>query len=231
MESDLSGRRVAVLAADGVDEAELTGARQALASAGATVLVLAPHDGEIQAMRGLERAERLTVDRAVSHAHGGEYDALVIPGGVAGVDALRLSRQAVQLVRECMMADKPVAAAGHGPWLLIEADAVRGRTLASSASIRTDIRNAGGTWTDQPVQVDGALVTGRGGSDLPAWCAAIGQRLAGEMAAAAADERADELVEQSFPASDPPPGPVSIGTVHDATPRPRRGEEGGRAHP
>lgn len=214
MLNGLSGRRVAILATDGVEGVELTTPRQALEQAGATVVVVAPHEGEIQTMRHLDHAGRVPVDRTVDQVHGADFDALVIPGGVAGADALRLSRQAVQLVRECMMADKPVAAICHGPWLLIEADAVRGRTLTSYPSLRTDIRNAGGSWVDRAVQVDGALVTSRTAEDLPGFCDAILQHLSGQ----AADARVDELEEESFPASDPPPGPVSIGTTHDVAP-------------
>jgi protease I len=149
------------------------------------------------------------VHRYLADVSAADFDALVIPGGVASPDALRMDKRAVALVREFLEADKPVAAICHGPWLLVEADGVRGRTLTSWPSLQTDIRNAGGTWVDKQVQVDQKLITSRKPDDLPAFCA----RIVADFTTSMRESRLDDIVEQSFPASDPPPGPVSIGHV------------------
>jgi intracellular protease, PfpI family len=206
MLSGMNGRRVAILATDGVEQVEIEVPRRALDDAGATTHLIAPEEGSIQAMNHDEKGARLPVDRVLGQVRASEYDALLLPGGVANPDRLRIHSRAVQLVREFMLADKPVAAICHGPWLLVEANAVAGRTLTSWPSLRTDINNAGGEWVDQPVQLDDNLVTSRKPDDLPQFCAAILKRFASEI-----QERAmDEVIEQSFPASDPPPGPTSI---------------------
>jgi protease I len=169
---------------------------------------------DIQTFDHLDKSERFPVDRVVAEVRVNDYDALVLPGGVANPDALRMNPQAVALVRGFIEADKPVAAICHAPWLLIEADAVRGRTLTSWPSLRTDIRNAGGTWVDKAVQVDQKLITSRKPEDLPAFCS----RIVKEFSGSAVEDRVDAVVEQSFPASDPPPGPIAIG--HDSEVRP-----------
>jgi protease I len=138
-----------------------------------------------------------------------DFNALVLPGGVASPDRLRMDQRAVAIVKEFLEADKPVAAICHGPWLLVEADAVKGRTLTSWPSLKTDIRNAGGTWVDKQVQVDQKLITSRKPDDLPMFCA----RIVADFAAAIREDKIDVALEQSFPASDPPPGPVSVGHV------------------
>jgi protease I len=135
-----------------------------------------------------------------------DYDALLLPGGVANPDRLRMDERAVQFVREFMLANKPVAAICHGPWLLVEAAAVAGRVLTSWPSLRTDIRNAGGQWVDEAVRIDDNLTTSRKPDDLPQFSAAIVKGFA----RAIDERRVDDTVEQTFPASDPPPSPTTI---------------------
>jgi protease I len=154
-----------------------------------------------------EKGQKFPVDREVSKAEARDFDALVLPGGVANPDKLRTNKDAVRFVREFMEADKPVAAVCHGPWLLVEADAVRGRTLTSWPSLETDIENAGGAWVDKQVQLDQKLLTSRKPDDLPAFCA----QLVGLLTNAIDERRLDKMVEQSFPASDPLPGPIALG--------------------
>jgi protease I len=206
MARGLTGRRVAILATDGVEQVELEDPRRALDAAGALTHLIAPKLGSIQAMNHDDKGARLPVDRSLDDARAGEYDALLLPGGVANPDRLRTDARAVQFVREFMLAEKPVAAICHGPWLLVEAGAVAGRTLTSWPSLKTDIVNAGGAWVDQVVLVDDNLVTSRKPADLPGFCATIVREFESEIEAA----KVDRLGEQSFPASDPPPGPVSL---------------------
>ncbi|MBA3671619.1 MAG: type 1 glutamine amidotransferase [Gemmatimonadaceae bacterium] len=207
MELGLKGRKVAILATDGVEQVELEQPRRALDEAGAVTHLISLQDGSIQAMNHDEKGARLPVDRVVSEVNVSDYHALLLPGGVANPDRLRTDEGAVQFVREFMLSEKPVAAICHGAWLLVEAGAVAGRTLTSWPSLRTDISNAGGQWVDAEVQVDDRLVTSRKPADLPRFCAAIVKEFGNRI-----DERAvDSLSEQSFPASDPPPGPSAIG--------------------
>lgn len=205
MPSGVLGRKIAVLAADGVEQRELTEPWRALEDAGADLQLISVHPGEIQAVEGDMPAQRFHVDRVLTEARAGDYDALVLPGGVASPDRLRMHADAVAFVRAFMDADKPVAAICHAPWLLVEADAVRGRTLTSWPSLRTDIRNAGGEWVDRPVVTDQRLVTSRKPDDLPIFCA----KLLDVFGGAIDERRLDFMVEQSFPASDPLPGPGS----------------------
>ena len=180
----LQGRRIAILAMDGVEQSELEQPRRALDEAGAITHLIAPADGSIQAMNHDAQGSRIPVDRILAEARPGDYDALLLPGGVANPDQLRLNERAVQFVREFMLADKPVAAICHAPWMLVEADAVAGRTLTSWPSLQTDIRNAGGKWVDEQVRIDDRLITSRKPEDLPAFCAAIVQEFAREDASA-----------------------------------------------
>ena len=207
MEFGLKGHKVAILATDGVEQVELVEPRKALDAAGAITHLISPREGAIQGVNHDEKGDMLPVDRPLSQVRASEYDALLLPGGVANPDALRMVPAAVQFVREFMLSEKPVAAICHGPWLLVEAGAVSGRTLTSWPSIKTDIRNAGGQWVDQPVAIDEQLITSRKPSDIPAFSAAIVKQFANRIDEA----RVDEMSEQSFPASDPPPGPSSIG--------------------
>ena len=223
MELGLKGRKVAILATNGVEQVELVEPRKALDAAGAVTHLISPKEGAIQGMNHDEKGDMLPVDQPLSKVHASEYDALLLPGGVANPDALRMDQAAVQFVREFMLSEKPVAAICHGPWLLVEAGAVSGRTLTSWPSLKTDIRNAGGQWVDQPVSIDDRLITSRKPADIPAFSAAIVKQFANRMDEA----RVDEMGEQSFPASDPPPGPASIGGEGAAISpnRPRRDDE------
>ena len=207
MPSQLNGRKVAFLATDGVEEVELTAPWNALKQAGAEVKLVSAKPGEIQAVNHDQKGGRFPVDVEVSKVTARDFDALVLPGGVASPDRLRTNKDAVNFVREFMEADKPVAAICHGPWLLVEADAVRGRTITSWPSLETDVKNAGGAWVDKPVQLDQKLLTSRKPDDLPAFCA----QLVDLLASAIDERRLDKMVEQSFPASDPLPGPIALG--------------------
>ena len=207
MQSPLAGRKVAFLATDGVEQVELTAPWNALKQAGAEVKLISDKSGEIQSTNHDEKGERFPVDALVSAVSPRDFDALVLPGGVANPDKLRTNRDAVNFVREFMEADKPVAAICHAPSLLVEADAIRGRTITSWPSLQTDIKNAGGAWVDKQVQLDQKLLTSRKPEDLPAFCAQLV-----ELLTTAIDERRlDKMVEQSFPASDPLPGPITLG--------------------
>ncbi|MEO7457138.1 MAG: type 1 glutamine amidotransferase domain-containing protein [Gemmatimonadaceae bacterium] len=173
MTSGLNGHRVAILATDGVEQIELEQPRRALDAAGAITHLVSPNRESIQAMNHNEKGAHLPVDRALADVKASDYDALVLPGGVANPDALRMEPAAVQFVREFMLAEKPVAAICHGPWMLVEAGAVAGRTLTSWPSLQTDIRNAGGAWVDEVVRVDDGLITSRKPDDLPQFCEAM----------------------------------------------------------
>ena len=207
MTSGLKGRKVAILATDGVEQVELEAPRRALDLAGAVTHLIAPSGESIQAMNHDEKGSRIPVDRLVADVRPSDYDALVLPGGVSNPDRLRTDLKAVQFVREFMLADKPVAAICHGPWMLVEAGAVAGRTLTSWPSLKTDIQNAGGAWVDEVVRVDDRLITSRKPEDLPRFCATMVK----EFESRIEERQQDSVSEQSFPASDPPPGPSAIG--------------------
>jgi protease I len=171
MAHELSGKRIAFLAADGVEQIELTKPWSAIREAGAEVELLSLESGQIQGVNHMEKGDTFSVDRVVSDASAHDYDGLVLPGGVANPDFLRTSDDAVKLIRDFFHQGKPVAAICHGPWTLVEAGVVQGRTLTSWPSIQTDIRNAGGNWVDEEVHVDNGLVTSRKPDDLDAFCA------------------------------------------------------------
>jgi len=176
---ELRGRQVAILAADGVEQVEYEQPREAAERAGARVRLLSVHDGEIQAMNGdIDKGDRLPVDAVVSTVSADEFDALILPGGTMNPDRLRMNAEAVEFVRSFVRSGKPVAAICHGPWTLVEADVVRGRTLTSFPSIRTDLRNAGANVVDQEVVTDQGLVTSRNPDDLPAFCAKMVEEFA-----------------------------------------------------
>jgi protease I len=174
MPNEMQGRTIAILAADGVEKIELEQPRAAIEDAGGQVELVSVKTGEIQARNhDLEPAGTFSVDRAVAEARVDDFDALVLPGGTVNPDKLRLDESAVSFVRDFVRSGKPVAAICHGPWTLVEADVVRGRTLTSYPSLRTDLRNAGATVVDQRVCIDGNLITSRSPDDLPAFCQAI----------------------------------------------------------
>jgi protease I len=172
MAQELAGKRIAILATDRFEEVELTGPQRAFREAGASVDVVAPHGGSIQGMNHDDPGNKVTVDRTLEEAQPEEYAALMLPGGVANPDRLRTNEKAVRFVRAFYDQKKPIAAICHGPWTLIEADIVRGRTATSWPSLKTDLKNAGAQWVDREVVVDGGLVTSRKPDDIPAFCKA-----------------------------------------------------------
>lgn len=219
MEPYLTGRKIAFLATDGVEQVELTEPWQALERAGARPELISLRPGRIQGVHGQEKGDTFPVDRVVGEVRAEEYDALVLPGGVANPDTLRTDPRAVQLVREFFAQNKPIGAICHGPWMLVEADIVRFRRLTSWPSLRTDICNAGGEWVDEEVCQDGLLVTSRKPADLPAFIARLAKVIAEaqresapaaveqgphEMQPGHADAAVDVSVADSFPASDSP---------------------------
>jgi len=165
----LSGKRVAILATDGVEQVELTEPRKALDSAGATTKVVSPKSGSIKGWNHTEWGEQIPVDVSLDSASANDFDALLLPGGVMNPDHLRMNRSAVNFVRAFFEAGKPVAAICHGPWLLVEADVARGRNVTSWPSLQTDLRNAGASWSDSQVVTDHGLVTSRKPDDIPAF--------------------------------------------------------------
>ncbi|OBI12694.1 peptidase C56 [Mycobacterium sp. E2462] len=179
MSNELHNKRIAILAADGVEKVELEQPRAALTEAGAVVELLSLQTGEIQARNhDLEPAGTFTVDRAVAEASVEEFDGLVLPGGTVNPDKLRMDSAAVAFVRDFVESGKPVAAICHGPWTLVEAGVAVGRTVTSYPSIRTDLRNAGAHVIDDEVVVDRNLITSRSPKDLPAFCATIVEQFA-----------------------------------------------------
>ena len=173
MANELQGKRVALLATDMVEQVELTEPWKAVQEAGATPELISLDEGEIQGFNHYDKADTFKVDKTVEEARADDYDALVIPGGVGNPDTLRADENAVELTRQFFEQGKPVGVICHGPWMLVEAGVVRGRTVTSWPSLQTDIRNAGGNWVDQEVVVDQGLVTSRKPDDLPAFNAKI----------------------------------------------------------
>jgi deglycase len=174
MSKQLDGKTIAFLAADGVEEVEYVRPKQALEDAGARTELISLDEGEIQATKSdINPTRKLAVDKRVADVSADDYDGLVLPGGAVNPDNLRQDEDAIRFVQDFFKAGKPVGAICHGPWTLVEADLVRGRTLTSYPSIRTDIRNAGGTVVDEEVVVDEGLVTSRNPDDLDAFCAKI----------------------------------------------------------
>jgi protease I len=169
----LDGKKIAFLATDGVEQIELTKPWEAVKEAGAEVELLSLEDGQIQGFEHLDHGDKFDVDNKVSDADAGDYDGLVLPGGVANPDFLRADDDAVAFVRAFFEAGKPVGAICHGPWTLIDAGVVEGLTLTSWPSIKTDLINAGAKWVDEEVHVDRGLTTSRKPDDLPAFCAKI----------------------------------------------------------
>lgn len=178
MARELAGKHVAILAAEGVEQVELEKPSQAVKEAGADVDLVSLEAGELQAFHHLDKGDTFPVDKTVEEARAEDYDALLLPGGVANPDVLRTNERAVSFARAFFEQDKPVGVICHGPWTLVEAGVVKGRTLTSWPSLQTDIRNAGGTWVDEEVHVDNGLVSSRKPDDLPAFCAKVVEEFA-----------------------------------------------------
>jgi protease I len=169
--NNLKGKRIAFLATDGVEQVEFAEPWDAIEAAGGIAELVSTQSGKIQGMNHFDKGDTFVVDEVVAEVSAEEFDGLVLPGGVANPDALRMDEAAVDFVRDFFKQNKPVAAICHGPWTLVEADVVEGRMLTSWPSVKTDIKNAGGTWVDREVVVDEGLVTSRKPDDLPAFCA------------------------------------------------------------
>src|SRR3954466_9187198 len=179
MAQELDGKKIAILAANGVEQVELEQPREAVESAGAETELLSIEDGEIQAMNhDIDKGDTFAVDKLVGDASPDDYDGLILPGGVMNPDNLRQDENAISFVQEFFNTGKPVGVICHGPWTLVEADLVKGRTLTSYPSIRTDIRNAGGNVVDEEVVVDQGLVSSRNPDDLDAFCAKLVEEFA-----------------------------------------------------
>ena len=174
----LDGKRIAFLATDGVEQIELVEPMKAVKGEGAEVDLISLEKGEFQGFEHLDKGKTFTADKAASDASADDYDGLVLPGGVANPDFLRSDKDAVAFVRAFVEAKKPVGAICHGPWTLVEADVIKGRTLTSWPSLQTDIRNAGAEWVDEEVHVDQGLVTSRKPDDIPAFNAKIVEEFA-----------------------------------------------------
>ncbi len=169
MANELSGKKVAILVADGFEQVEMTKPREALEEAGAETFIVSPCEKEVQGMNHADKGESFPIDVALEKASADDYDALLIPGGLLNPDALRSNETALGFVQGFAGAGKPMAVICHGAWVLIDAGLVRGRTLTSWPAIATDVRNAGGEWVDQEVVVDNGLVTSRKPDDIPAF--------------------------------------------------------------
>jgi len=167
MKQDLTGKKVAILVAEGFEQVELTKPRDALDEAGATTYLISPESGQVKAWNEDEFGDMFPVDVALESAKAADYDALLLPGGVMNPDSLRIIPEAVEFVRHFFTSGKPVAAICHGPQMLIEANVVKGRKLTSAPSLQTDLRNAGATWVDETVVTDKGLVTSRKPADIP----------------------------------------------------------------
>lgn len=169
MGKKLDGKKVAILVADGFEQVELTEPRKALEDAGATVQIVSPADEEVQGWNHDEKADKFPVDMPLNRARSDDYDALLLPGGVRNPDQLRMSTRAIEFIDGFFAAGKPVAAICHAPWLLIDGGVVKGKTITSWPSLKTDLVNAGANWVDRPVVVDNGLVTSRKPADISAF--------------------------------------------------------------
>jgi protease I len=169
MEKKLEGKKVAILVADGFEQVELTEPKNALEEAGATTQIVSPAEGEVQGWHHDEKADKFAVDMPLDRARSDDYDALLLPGGVRNPDQLRMMTRAIEFVDGFFATGKPVAAICHAPWTLIDAEVVKGKTITSWPSLKTDLTNAGATWVDRQVVVDNGLVTSRKPDDIPAF--------------------------------------------------------------
>jgi protease I len=171
--ASLKGKKIAILATDGFEQAELMEPRKALDEAGATTVVIAPKAGEIKGWKMKDWGDSVKVDKTVADANPNDYDALVLPGGVINPDHLRMDAAVVNFVKQFAATGKTAAAVCHGPWTLLEAGVLKGRTVTSWPSLKTDLKNAGATWVDQAVVIDGQFIFSRKPDDLPAFNRAI----------------------------------------------------------
>jgi protease I len=178
MADELKGKKVAFLFTEGVEQVELEKPLEAIKAAGAEPELISVQTGAVQMFQHHDKGDTIEATKAVAEANPSDYDALVLPGGVINPDELRLEKDAVAFTRAFFEAHKPVGAICHGPWLLVEADVVKGRTVTSWPSLQTDLRNAGAEWVDEEVVVDQGLVTSRNPDDLPAFCAKIVEEFA-----------------------------------------------------
>jgi protease I len=178
MGNELNGKRIAFLATDGVEQVELTEPWRAVEQAGGEPELISLESGEIQGFDHHDKGETFPVDRTLADADPGDYDGLVLPGGVINPDILRTDREAMGFVKAFFDQGKPVGAICHGPWSLVETGVVKGRTVTSWPSLKTDVRNAGGTWVDEEIVVDRGLFTSRKPDDLPAFCAKLVEEMA-----------------------------------------------------
>lgn len=206
MADNLKGRKVAVLATNGFEYSELNEPVNALKSAGAEVRIVSLQAGEIQGLTKGEPSGTVTVDDLVTAVNAKDFDALILPGGSKNPRLLSENSDAVNFARSFMESDKPVAAICHGPLVLVAADAVKGRTLTSTPKVKDEMTNAGATWVDKAVSVDQKLVTSRSPADLPQFC----DKVVSMLATAIDERKLDKTIEQSFPASDPMPGPTAL---------------------
>ncbi len=188
----LNGRKVAILVADGFEQVEMTEPRKALQDAGADTRIVSPAQGQVQGWNHHDKADKFTVDVKLDQAQADQFDALLLPGGVANPDQLRTLPAAVEFVRSFVKAGKPIAVICHGPWTLVEAGAVKGRKMTSWPSLKTDLANAGAQWVDQEVVVDDGVVSSRKPADLPAF----NRRMVEEFAKGAAERRAGSRTQE-----------------------------------
>ena len=189
MEKQLNNLRVAILVTDGFEQVEMTEPRKALQDAGAKTDLVTPDKDHVQGMNHDQKGDKFPPDVKLESVSASDYDALLLPGGVANPDRLRTIPKAVEFVRAFAAAGKPIAAICHGPWMLVEAGLVKGRKLTSWPSLKTDIRNAGGQWEDSPVVADHGLVTSRKPDDIPAFNAKVIEEFAGGARKSAGEER------------------------------------------
>ncbi|MEP6946174.1 MAG: type 1 glutamine amidotransferase domain-containing protein [Acidobacteriota bacterium] len=166
---DLSGKKVAILVADGFEQQELTGPREALDAAGAETMIVSPVDGKVEGWNHFDKGDKFSVDIQLAQASADDFDALLLPGGVANPDQLRMKPEAVRFIKDFFDAGKPVAVICHGAWTLIEAGVVEGRRMTSWPSVKTDLINAGANWVDEEVVVDNGLISSRNPGDIPAF--------------------------------------------------------------
>ena len=176
---DLSRKKIAVLVTDGFEQVELTSPKEALEAAGAQVRILAPENGSVQGFHHADKADRFKVDGTIADARAEDFDAVLLPGGVQNADALRVDKNARAFVQDISAQGKPIAVICHGPWLLIDAGLVQGRTLTSWPSLKVDLTNAGAKWVDAQVHVDGQWISSRKPDDLPAFNAQLLKVLGG----------------------------------------------------